>query len=374
MASTEFSESVLNFQKLNKDNFKSWKFNMKMYLLSQGLFGFIDATEPEPAAGASEAKRRTYKTRQAKALSIIYLSIEEELKSLVMEEETQVTVWKEISDVFQPTTSARIPASRKEFISMKFTPPEMMTMYAGRLFGAAKDLELAGEIISDDEIAYQLLYQLPDNYDNVVMQLYQLSDEKFTSQAVRQALIAEYDRLQHKNTSSQMGTSAFSSTRANYKKRQNASTKPKKETRTCYGCGIVGQLLRNCWKTRKRTSRKMSEEHNSKNNTAEAFFSSAMISGQTQSDWILDTAATDHFCNDQSFFTDFHPMTNSQATIAEGTTEICGIGNINLSINDKNCKVSLPLRNVYFVPGMSRNLISGRLIDDNGYSAFLKNG
>ncbi|GBO17417.1 Retrovirus-related Pol polyprotein from transposon TNT 1-94 [Araneus ventricosus] len=70
-----------------------------------------------------------------------------------------------------------------------------MSSYIGKISQAAKDLENAGKVIPDDEIAYQMLANLPRSYDNLVMQLYQLDDKNFTSLNVQKSLLAEYDRV-----------------------------------------------------------------------------------------------------------------------------------------------------------------------------------
>ncbi|GBN30134.1 hypothetical protein AVEN_122754-1 [Araneus ventricosus] len=70
-----------------------------------------------------------------------------------------------------------------------------MSSYIGKISQAAKDLENAGKVIPDDEIAYQMLANLPRSYDNIVMQLYQLDDKNFTALNVRKSLLAEYDRV-----------------------------------------------------------------------------------------------------------------------------------------------------------------------------------
>ncbi|GBL72856.1 Retrovirus-related Pol polyprotein from transposon RE1 [Araneus ventricosus] len=189
-----FAESC-NFEKLNNNNYKQWKFNIKMQLLNLGLIEFVDKQEPVLDAEATKADKQNFELRKAKALSTICLSIDENLKSIVYNIDSPVAALQEIENVFEPRSRARIRALRTKFLNILFLPSDTISSYIGKISQAAKDLENAGKVIPDDEIAYQMLANLPRSYDNIVMQLYQLDDKNFTSLNVQKSLLAEYDRV-----------------------------------------------------------------------------------------------------------------------------------------------------------------------------------
>ncbi|GBO09441.1 hypothetical protein AVEN_12249-1 [Araneus ventricosus] len=190
-----FAESC-NFEKLNSNNYKQWKFNIKMQLLNLGLIEFVDKQEPVLDAEATKADKQNFELRKAKALSTICLSIDENLKSIVYNiDSPPAAALQEIENVFGPRSRARIGALRTKFLNILSLPSDTISSHIGKISQTAKDLENAGKVIQDDEIAYQMLANLPKSYDNIVMQLYQLDDKNFTSLNVRKSLLAEYDRV-----------------------------------------------------------------------------------------------------------------------------------------------------------------------------------
>jgi len=379
MSSAE--ESMFKIERLNRDNFRKWKFNVKMLLMHQGLFEIVDGTAVKP----TEAKAvNAYNMRDAKALSTICLSIEEDLKNLVLDCPTAKDAWDTISSNFEPMTRARIASLRTEFMNIRLIKQEPMSVFIGRLLRAAQELQLAGKTVPDDEIAYQMLSQLPSNYDNVVIQLYQLDDKNFTSANVRKALIAEHDRLQHrKATPTQNGdTGSALSTARNGTESNRAPRERQRKGLKCYTCGgpHLQKFCRESTAPGRSRVKNPTTDHkkdvSSNSSPASAFIASAMMTqSETESmvHFVIDTAASDHFANDKNLFCEFHLLEDS-ANLAEGVTKICGIGNIKVNVHQSGGKTFLMLKNVLYAPNMSRNLISGRLIDEAGFSIYIKNG
>ncbi|GBM72435.1 hypothetical protein AVEN_198001-1 [Araneus ventricosus] len=238
-----FAESC-NFEKLNNNNYKQWKFNIKMQLLNLGLIEFVNKQEPVLDAEATKADKQNFELRKAKAVSTICLSIDENLKSIVYNIDSPVAALQEIKNVFESRSRARIGAPRTKFLNILFLPSDTMSSYIGKISQAAKDLENAGKVIPDDEIAYQMLANLPRSYDNLLKQLYQLDDKNFTSLNVQKSLLAEYDRITvcEKSEARPKEPAVFSIESAVSRKKN--STKEFKERRKCF---FVCVCVWNCW-------------------------------------------------------------------------------------------------------------------------------
>ncbi|GFU75368.1 hypothetical protein TNCV_1488911, partial [Trichonephila clavipes] len=84
--------------------------------------------------------------------------------------------------------------------------------------------------------------------------------------------------------------------------------------------------------------------------------------------WVIDTAATSHFCNDKSLFLDLKPITNMKMSLATGdkSCPVEGIGN-NFRFR-KNIRSfhEITLIDVLFNPKLRRNLLSGSRLESKG--------
>ncbi|GBN91426.1 hypothetical protein AVEN_90299-1 [Araneus ventricosus] len=78
-------------------------------------------------------------------------------------------------------------------------------------------------------------------------------------------------------------------------------------------------------------------------------------------EFVIDSVATEHFVNDINLFIKFQKLSSS-ASVAEGTTNILGKGDVNLEIMDNSGKASLLLKNVLYAPQMSLRTLMFRIL------------
>lgn len=76
VSSSEDSMSALKFAKLNGGNYRTWAFNMRLYLESSDLFEHADGSAVPPEGdAASENEVRRYRLRSKKAWTYICLRL-----------------------------------------------------------------------------------------------------------------------------------------------------------------------------------------------------------------------------------------------------------------------------------------------------------
>ncbi|GBO41516.1 hypothetical protein AVEN_51867-1 [Araneus ventricosus] len=92
--------------------------------------------------------------------------------------------------------------------------------------------------------------------------------------------------------------------------------------------------------------------------------------------WILDTAATSHFCSKKSLLRNFRPVKNLTMSVAVGGVrcDIKGIGTVRMIFENNGELETVDLLNVLYSPRLRRNLISGSLIDQAGSTFSCKKG
>ncbi len=76
VSSEDLGYNAIKFCKLNSSNYRTWAFNMKLYLENQDLFDHADGTAIAPGSSASETQRNAFKRAAKKAWTSICLAVE----------------------------------------------------------------------------------------------------------------------------------------------------------------------------------------------------------------------------------------------------------------------------------------------------------
>lgn len=83
----------VSFDKLTIDNYSAWKFQMKLYLNSKGLFSIVDKSEGEPEDQTENAE---YLERAERAFTIIGLSVSSSLVYRISDSLTASDAWAKL--------------------------------------------------------------------------------------------------------------------------------------------------------------------------------------------------------------------------------------------------------------------------------------
>lgn len=153
-------------EKLNGNNYRSWKLNMKMLLVQCELWKHV-AGEASAPIDKNNAER--FNRKEKKALAAIALNVEAEQQIHILDCETAYEARGALKKVFEPKSRPRILHLRKQMVSIKLEADENMTSYLGRIKICSDGLKDAGYKIKDDDIAYTMLSGLPDSYEGIVM-------------------------------------------------------------------------------------------------------------------------------------------------------------------------------------------------------------
>ncbi len=86
-------------------------------------------------------------------------------------------------------------------------------------------------------------------------------------------------------------------------------------------------------------------------------------------EFVIDSAATDNFCRRRDVFFNFKDV-ESTAALATGSAKILGMGDIHLTVGTGTGCKNLILKNVFYVPNMSRNLVSVRYLSAHGFNVY----
>ena len=109
---------------LNERNYPTWKVQVRMALMKDGLWNIVN--EKEAALGAAEAEAYgKFMLRRDRALAIIGLSVHPSLLYLIgTDPEDPVAVWKKLMQQFQKKTWANKLELRRKLYSLKLREDE----------------------------------------------------------------------------------------------------------------------------------------------------------------------------------------------------------------------------------------------------------
>ncbi|UYV63669.1 hypothetical protein LAZ67_2005275 [Cordylochernes scorpioides] len=267
-------------EKLNDQNYRSWKYNTKMMLIERELWKYV--TEPAPD---EEASRTIFNMKQEKALAIA-LTISPSQKIHIMDCTTAREAWDTLEQVYEPKSRSRILQLKKQFISIRFEEQETMTNYLGRLKICSDHLREAGAEMQDQDLAYSMLAGLPESYDGIIIAFSNVEDKEFTSSKVKHVLLAEYERriarrVNNTNEALQFGTT----TRKEDKKKKNL---------TCCKCGKEGHIARSCGGKAKTPAPNFQPPRCSTHEIAGSEMLTALSCAIPDNSWVIDSGATHH--------------------------------------------------------------------------------
>lgn len=104
----------------------------------------------------------------------------------------------------------------------------------------------------------------------------------------------------------------------------------------------------------KNTSFSSSSSSSALLSTAAALLTSSNTSSSDFPYWIIDSGATEHMCNNRTYFSDFFDSPKNIKLANGDTISSSGYGTISCSVND----LALTLKNVLYVPSLKSNLLS----------------
>ncbi|GBO20632.1 Retrovirus-related Pol polyprotein from transposon TNT 1-94 [Araneus ventricosus] len=131
----------------------------------------------------------------------------------------------------------------------------------------------------------------------------------------------------------------------------------------CDFCSRKGHDASKCYKKRNKEKKQAFASETSFCRTNQAF--------GVSKDWdqfLIDIAATSHFCYERDWFKNFKELTTTKALLADkkSTCEVKGIGDIDFIVKDIKGNIKITLKDVFYTPNMRRNLISGARMDIAG--------
>ena len=377
---------IPTIRKLDGNNYVTWVIDMKFILIDRNAWKIVEGTEKPPeikpteigTGSAADLKYNDFQKRAGSALSLIYMNITDDYKSLIEDANDPVEAWKLLSDHFQPESKSRHMSLFSKLLSCFILPNESVTVYSTRLRHIADQLKGIGQPIKEIYVSFQLLRYLPDKFESIVQSILRWDDAKFTFHNISKELAAEETRLRLRDSDKGRLGSEIEVQNIT----ASASNKVKYKDFTCHRCGKAGHYARYCRsklhsqyrsktrfpprrfaspssssffsdsadsstnkKKRYRKSRnRKTKSHNTESTDSSpktAFFVAQATLNEFDADacWVFDTAASHHFCKDKTLFKNYTDVTDEQMHVAVKDISFPIIGKGDVTLRFKGDKV-----------------------------------
>ena len=363
--------SLMKFAKLNGSNYRTWCFNMRLFLESHDLFEHAEGTAESPGEDASVEVRRKFTSDAKKAWTHICLAIEPEYQIHVRDTKTAKEAWDALKNQFARESLLQKVRLRQQYYSCRFRSGDNMLEHISHLRSLHNQLKEMGVNIDDKELAMTLLASLPEEFKPLIIALDAVGDENISYEKVKNMLLNDVDRTSDSKTAED----AFSAKRGwpGKGKQHNWNNDKKNKVKVfkgkCHNCQEKVHYARDCPKQKKNTENANQERKNGSLYAAkedddlftedEALLTSDLV---YNSGWIIDSGATQHMTyeKDQLFnYVEFkQPCTvnlgDDRFILAYGK----GTYRIVADLGDRVQNISL--RDVLYLPDLEKNLLSVR--------------
>ncbi|GFS99908.1 retrovirus-related Pol polyprotein from transposon TNT 1-94 [Trichonephila clavipes] len=373
---------------LTPNNWNTWKHDMQVLLMHYGCWQFIVQTKPEqPDEEATYKEKLDLQLRKDRCYTLIYTNISSDLKNLITETTDGVAAWKILKDHFEPVTRARVIQLLDQFFGTKYQPGKMLeSSYLVNSSlpcnkstdGKKRTSELSkieAELILEAN-RLQLMKQDLEKAENA----YLSSFTSKKSKTLPGATAAAHGDPNGKNDYQKKSGKVFNCKTIKNVKQSIKTIGP------CYVCNKYEHLKVNCKekKSLQKSPSTVNETFNTEFNINLRFCEAecslleldkqlvtSCILFEENSDkgvWVIDTAATSHFCNDKSLFLDLKPITNMKMSLAteDKSCPVEGIGTLRFRVKYKGSFHEITLTDVLFNPKLRRNLLSGSRLESKG--------
>ena len=334
------------------------------------------------------------------AYTFIMLSLSDSVQAVVRDCKTAMETWTRLEETYGGRDIQDRMELRDKLRSIKMKESGRLLDHVAGLFDLVAQLRGAGGDLPDEEIVLTLLRSLPKKFGSVKAIIRtRMSGGKVDVEEVKNALFAEERNLLAEAEEDAEEHSVY-----------NVRSTEKK----CFSCKQWGHISSRCPKFTNRDGRKLcfkckSPEHFERDcpmNKKTGWDKSISESGKLKRyddkkrvskggyktnyvaakkadfeelfmvedesfgklDWLLDSGATQHMCNNKEFFDELVKSEDSTIFVANGDeVRVEGTGAITLQVMEEYGNISdTRIENVLYSPRLSKNLLSVSRLAESG--------
>ena len=347
-------DKTISLPVLTDSNYQTWRVQMKMLLMRDNLFGFIDDTEIRP--NDADAALPNFIKREQKALANIVLGIDPKLLYIIGDPTKPKEVWDKLQAAFMKPSWANKLRLKKRLCNLRLNAGDSMQTHLKNFTETYSELAMIGEAVAEDEKVIQLLASLPEEYATIVT-AFETCDQVPQWVTVTEKLLHEETKIKG---NAENTTRALAHQQQDFKRSTKGfqNSKSSKKNVKCYNCGKTGHIKSQCWQRKDKQDANATVEKKD-DDTKRTLLATALSTKEVMSDdWIIDSGASSHMSFKKEDFVNYKELeTPIQVQVGNGgKLQAIGNGDVPVYVNGKTN--SCIIKDVLYVPGLVHKLLS----------------
>ncbi|KAK2396677.1 putative mitochondrial protein [Trifolium repens] len=376
--------SILDKEKLSGTNFLDWHRNLRIVLKHDNKLYVLEEPLPaeEPASNAPKAERDAYKKHVEDDNETACLMLATMNSELQKQHENMAAfdMIEHLKMLYQEQARHERFEVSKALFQSKLSEGTPVGPHVLKMIGYVENLDRLGFPL-DKELATDVILQsLPDSFSQFILNFNMNNMDKSLPELLSMLRTAEQNlktkgkfilmvsngKKQNKRPNKQGGK---------WKGKEVAKPKPTTpalkpnggiaKEGTCFHCGKTGHWKRNCPKY-------LEDKKNGLAPSASGIFV-IEINLSTSSSWVLDTGCGSHICSNVQGLKRSRALAKGEVDLRVGNgakVAALAIGTYMLTLPSG---LIIQLENCYYVPAISRNIISVSCLDKFGFAFIFKN-
>ena len=381
--------SILEKDKLTGANFLDWHRNLRIVLKQERKLYVLDDALPEeePASNASKAQKDAYNKHLNDSIDVTCLMLacmNSDLQKQ-FEEMDAFTIIGQLKAMFQEQARQERFNTIKAFINCKLAKGSPVSPHVLKMKSYLEQLQRLGLEISRELAIDLVLQSLPDTFDQFVMSYNMHGMEKTLTELHGMLKTAELniksstdvlmvqkgknpkkrDRDYGKGKGKAVKGPKVGAHPTPKPKPQPKDPKPPKRDE-CFHCKEIGHWKRNC-------PLYLEELKKNKASSSGIFVIEVNLSTSNSASWVLDTGCGSHICGNVQGLRSSRKLAKGEVDLRVGNgarVAALAVGTYDLTLPSG---LVLELNNCYYVPAMSRNIISISCLDLDGFRFVIQN-
>lgn len=377
---------VRDVEKLkDSTNYQVWKFQITVILKAAGIMGIANGQWKKPTEKPEDIANWT--RYDAHAQKTLIQTADKKILVHLMNCKTAAEMWKIITDLYEKDTDEQRVKLMEEFFNFTHHKGDDIMTHISKLENLYTNLNAVKGNISEEMLKTKIIATLPSNLSFFPASWDSTATDKRSLTNLKSRLIAEESRQKGNKEQEPVAFKAqvskcyvCDSPGHGYRNCPKNNFKNKGKTKFCSLCKIPNHSLENCRKNKNRkngegTGMKPCSICKKTNHDESACFFRDKNKNEKQADkpiafmglhedvqtelWVFDSGASRHMCKDITYFKEIVEC-DVDISVAKQHEKMkaLGLGTV--------CFEEFILNDVYYVPQLSKNLLSISMITKNG--------